>query len=197
MHIGQGPQSMLHEPYPKLWADDDDDDDVELSQSSGCSSHSASRGLRSASLVQALQRFGLPQGETLQPVEPTRRRGRRRKAGTTRIARCLAELEEEEENCIVVVRSVAKLGMQSLEQLHLHLGQFGGVVKVLGSRNHEREPGQGSLRPSGMAFALMADAAGASAVLAYGNEHTVQGGVVKIERFERRPRTGGASGSSL
>mmetsp|Transcript_75552 Transcript_75552/g.179499 ORF Transcript_75552/g.179499 Transcript_75552/m.179499 type:complete len:268 (+) Transcript_75552:117-920(+) len=115
--------------------------------------------------------------------------GRRQRHSKLQIATSLRELQDEDPDCVLVVRRIGKLGFNSLEYVHEHFEQFGRVMKVLGSNRHERDPSDEAsvrLRPSGIAFVLMERAADAAQALSHGTEHLIHNHPAQVRQFQQR-----------
>jgi len=97
----------------------------------------------------------------------------------------------ENPNCVIYARQVQKLGFESAEILRAHFGQYGQVKEVYLSNAHQKvgKPKFAvRVRPSGIAWILMAEQASAAAIFAAGEEHLIDGLAIRIRRFEPRDR---------
>mmetsp|Transcript_1735 Transcript_1735/g.4442 ORF Transcript_1735/g.4442 Transcript_1735/m.4442 type:complete len:238 (-) Transcript_1735:48-761(-) len=127
---------------------------------------------------------------TCRPTEP--QTSRRQRHSKLQIATSLRELQDEDPNCVLVVRRIGKLGFSSLDYVKEHFLRFGPVLKVLGSNQHERDPTDKAsvrLRPSGIAFVLMQNASDAAKAFAQGEDQLIHNHWAQVRRFEQRQPT--------
>jgi hypothetical protein len=111
------------------------------------------------------------------------------------IATHLKDLEDENPDCIIIVRHVQRLGFDSAEILRDHFKRYGPVLKVLLSNRHEKPASMSThcfrLRPSGIALVLMQNPEDVANVLKEGEIQTIHSAEIHIRSFKKkRPEHG-------
>jgi hypothetical protein len=101
------------------------------------------------------------------------------------IATHMKDLEDEDPDCILMIRHVQRLGFDSAEILRVHYNRYGTVVKVLLSNRHEKQA-SARLRPSGIALVLMQNPEDVANVLKVGEVQTIHGVEVHLRVFKRK-----------
>ena len=109
----------------------------------------------------------------------------------------LQVLEEVDEACVLTVRKIHKLGLNSAQVLREHFSQFGEVDRVMllpsrpksvASSAAAMHPsvGVGKVRPASMAFVVMRSRQ--PAIIARLSEiHAIEGHSVQVQKFRRDP----------
>merc|ERR1712099_108463 len=98
--------------------------------------------------------------------------------------------ESDDATCVVALRRIHKLGLNSRHLLSQHFSKYGVVDKVLLSNSHDKSentPFRVRLRPSGLGFLVMQRAEDAEAIFAQGEVQHVGGVPIEARRF--RPRS--------
>jgi hypothetical protein len=107
------------------------------------------------------------------------------------LASLLQVLEEVDEACVLTVRKIHKLGLNSAQILREHFSQYGEIdrVMLLPSRpksNVASAAIHGKVRPASMAFVVMRSRQ--PAIVARLNEiHIIEGHPVQVQKFKRDP----------
>lgn len=195
------PQAIDHVPPPKLvfapafvqpatpsslarvWLADDSD-------ALGTGSDIGNTQQQSLTSDDEASEFAGPGGTETSMVSKKRARRRHQRKGVALIiASQLAKLEEKDPLRVLTVRNISCLGFDSAKVLRVHFEQYGPVEEVLLANAHERSadiPRQTRLRPSGMGFVVMQNAADADRVLQDKEQHVLDGHTVHVRKFERR-----------
>jgi hypothetical protein len=112
----------------------------------------------------------------------------RRRAPQT-LSSSLRLLENENPDCLIIVRRIGKLGFKAARSLKKHYSAYGHVTKVLLAHSTARQYCDSQFtvkrRPSNLGFIQMATADGAQKVLAAGAVQDIEGVSVSVQRFER------------
>jgi hypothetical protein len=112
----------------------------------------------------------------------------RRRAPQT-LSSSLRLLENENPDCLIIVRRIGKLGFKAARSLKKHYSAYGHVTKVLLAHSTARQYCDSQFtvkrRPSNLGFIQMATADGAQKVLAAGAVQEIEGVSVSVQRFER------------
>ncbi|KAF4728038.1 hypothetical protein FOZ63_014715, partial [Perkinsus olseni] len=103
----------------------------------------------------------------------------------------LQELDEEDENCISIVRRIHKFGFKSPVFLREYFEEYGQVRKVLVAHSRQLQPGPNDTtrtrsRPASLGFVLMADSESVQRILADGPVHMVADVEITVHPFENR-----------
>jgi len=102
----------------------------------------------------------------------------------------LQALQDKDPQCVLIVRKINRLGFESPNVLSAHFSSYGQVEHVFVAHSHVRCQNRGvlaaRLRPSGLGFLVMALKEDAEKIMQDGDEHTVQGVSIKVQRFEKR-----------
>jgi hypothetical protein len=118
----------------------------------------------------------------------TRGMASRRRAPQT-LSSSLRSLENEDPECLLIVRRIGKLGFKAARALKKHYSAYGPVMKVLLAHSTARQYCDQQImvkrRPSNLGFIQMASADGANKILAAGTIQEVEGVSVTVQRFER------------
>ncbi|EER17881.1 hypothetical protein Pmar_PMAR027596 [Perkinsus marinus ATCC 50983] len=90
----------------------------------------------------------------------------------------LQELDEEDENCIFIVRRIHKFGFKSPVFLREYFEEYGQVRKVLVAHSRQLQPGPNDTtrtrsRPASLGFVLMANSESVQRILADGPAHMI------------------------
>jgi len=102
----------------------------------------------------------------------------------------LRDLSDLEPSCVLMVRKINRLGLESPSSLEAYFSKFGTVEKVMVSHSRAKSifgRGAARVRPAGLGFLKMATAEEVKAVLAAGAEHEVEGVIISAHPFESRP----------
>lgn len=107
----------------------------------------------------------------------------------------LSALEEEQPECVFIVRKINKLGFESSDALTKYFSGFGDVkgVHVLHARTKKSTGAPDKptkQRPSSLGFVVMTTPEEAARILQEGPEHTVQGFPVTVQAFEKHEDPG-------
>jgi len=109
----------------------------------------------------------------------------------------LQVLEEVDEACVLTVRKIHKLGLNSAQVLREHFSQFGEVDRVMllpsrpksvasSAAGLNASVGVGKVRPASMAFVVMRSRQ--PAIIARLSEiHAIEGHSVQVQKFRRDP----------
>jgi len=109
----------------------------------------------------------------------------------------LQVLDEVDENCVLTVRKIHKLGLNSAQVLREHFSQYGEVDRVMllpsrpksvasSASGYHSPLGVGKVRPASMAFVVMRSRQ--PAIIARLIEiHTIEGHPVQVQKFRRDP----------
>lgn len=98
----------------------------------------------------------------------------------------LQELQTKDPACVLVVRRINRFGFNSAAVLRQHFAQHGPIDAVLVAHSQVRCVNRRSavrLRPSGLGFVVMANAADAKVVLQGGEEHSIRGHVIRVHGY--------------
>jgi len=102
-------------------------------------------------------------------------------------------LSKEDPDTLFIVRRINKLGFKAARKIRQHFSQYGHVVRVLVAHSTVRQTGdpvcQWRRRPSSLGFVHMAQAAAVRRVLLGGEEHEVDGCLIRVQQFERQNQT--------
>jgi hypothetical protein len=132
-------------------------------------------------------------GKSPKPSQPAKAAGgdansSRRRAPQT-LSTSLRLLEDENADCVLIVRRISKLGFKATRSLKQHFASYGQVVKVLLAHSTARQYNDQQFhikrRPSNLGFVQMATNEAAQAILAQGSSHEIEGVSVSVQRFER------------
>ena len=106
---------------------------------------------------------------------------------TYNLAGLLSILDEHDENLVITVRKIHRLGFKSARALRKHFQQFGNVEKVLllPSRPKSSDPDL-KPRPASMGFIVMSSVEAANSALSSKDTHLIQGWPVFVQKFVRR-----------
>lgn len=99
----------------------------------------------------------------------------------------LRELSSLDPKCVLLVRKISKLGLNSPQLLEIHFSQFGPVQRVLISHSIEKPVGrrlQPRFRPAALGFIAMSNAEDAAAALQRGGEHVVLGMTIAVGTYK-------------
>lgn len=129
----------------------------------------------------------LTSGQTTSWKVPTRNAGR--KVGTPGITlrENLLQVSSFDPECVILVRKINRLGLNSPQLLEIYFSQFGPVERVLIShsidkpnekRRHPR------WRPAGLGFIAMRNAQDAAAAIGHASEHIVLGVHIVVAPYE-------------
>lgn len=129
----------------------------------------------------------LTSGQTTSWKMPTRNAGR--KVGTPGITLRdnLLQLSSFDPECVILVRKINRLGLNSPQLLEIYFSRFGPVERVLIShsidkpnekRRHPR------WRPAGLGFIAMRNAQDAAAAIGHASEHIVLGVHIVVAPYE-------------
>jgi hypothetical protein len=113
----------------------------------------------------------------------------------------LQVLDEVDEACVLTVRKIHKLGLNSAQTLREHFSQYGEVDRVMLLPSRPKSVacsavgiqvslsgGVGKIRPASMAFVVMRSRQ--PAIVARLNEiHCIEGHPVQVQKFRRDPLT--------
>jgi hypothetical protein len=98
-------------------------------------------------------------------------------------------LENEDADCLLIVRRIGKLGFKATRSLKNHFKEYGPVVKVLLAHSTARQycdqQFQVKRRPSNLGFIQMGTAEATRKVLEAGPSQEIEGVQVCVQRFER------------
>ena len=99
----------------------------------------------------------------------------------------LQVLEEVDESCVLTVRKIHKIGLNSACLLREHFSQFGEVDRVLLLPSRPKSTGVAhKVRPASMAFVVMRSRQ--PAIIARLHEiHSIDGSQVQVQKFKRDP----------
>jgi len=108
-----------------------------------------------------------------------------------KIMQCLEGVNQE---CVLIIRKMKKLGFDSPGILRMHFGKFGSVETVYVSHSHL----QGRMRPASLGFVVMDSKESVSKSLASGYVHVMHDVPIYVdafEQFERREPVQAAAGN--
>lgn len=125
------------------------------------------------------------------PTTRTQSQGSQRPAALSAIASLLEDLQGVAQERVVKFRKVHRLGSGGLAAIRVHCEAFGRVDDVLALL----PPQVRRVRPSTLAFVVMADSRAAASVLAAGQWQVVSGQDLVVEAYEHRENGGGSDGS--
>jgi hypothetical protein len=99
-------------------------------------------------------------------------------------------LDEVDEACVLTVRKIHKLGLNSAQALREHFSQYGEIDRVLllpsRPKSNVANAANGKVRPASMAFVVMRSRQ--PAIIARLNEiHILEGHPVQVQKFKRDP----------
>jgi len=99
----------------------------------------------------------------------------------------LRDLQDEDPDCILLIREIQRLGFGPQASLTRHFGQFGPVKQVLVARSATAARRRSRIRPAGLGFVVMDSAAAASSALDCGERQVIAGTTieVRVRRFKR------------
>jgi len=100
-------------------------------------------------------------------------------------------LSKEDSSTLFVVRCINKLGFKAAQKLKAHFAWYGHVVRVLVAHSTLKQTGNPQLnllrrRPSSLGFIHMARAEAVRQVLLRGEEHEVDGCMIRVQQFQRQ-----------
>lgn len=102
----------------------------------------------------------------------------------------LQMLSNEDPSCLFIVRRINKLRFKAARKLKQHFSSYGSVVRVLVAHSTVHQHGDPQShtrrRPSSLGFVHMASPDAVIKVLAVGTEHSVDGSLIRVQRFERQ-----------
>ncbi|EER04170.1 hypothetical protein Pmar_PMAR019587 [Perkinsus marinus ATCC 50983] len=103
----------------------------------------------------------------------------------------LQELDEEDENCIFIVRRIHKFGFKSPVFLREYFEGYGQVCKVLVAHSRQLQPGPHDTtrtrsRPASLGFVLMGASESVQRILADGPTHKIADVEITVHHFENR-----------
>lgn len=101
----------------------------------------------------------------------------------------LRDLSLMNPSCVLMVRKINRLGLDSCKLLEAYFSKFGTVDRMMVSHSRARSIfGKGAcrVRPAGLGFLIMAKAEDVEAILAIGTEHEVEGVSISTHPFESR-----------
>jgi len=100
----------------------------------------------------------------------------------------LQALQTMDPECVLTVRNINRLGLNSPSMLKVHFSSYGSVVHVFVAYSHVRPMFSSSfrVRPSNLGFLVMAVKEDAAKIMQDGTEHTVSGVDIKVQRYEKR-----------
>jgi len=142
-----------------------------------------------ADVISRVDRVAANLSTPAQSSGPRFRRPARVRVSQMTLASSLASMEDKDPECIIYVRQIQKLGLDSSEILRKHYEQYGEVDDILLSNAHEklgRTPFRVRLRPSGIGMVLMKRREDAQAAVAAGELQTVNNVTIRVRRFEAR-----------
>jgi hypothetical protein len=120
--------------------------------------------------------------------------GRRRTPQT--LSTSLQILEEEDPECLLIVRRISKLGFKATRALKKHFSAYGSVGKVLLAHSTARQYCDQQFhvkrRPSNLGFVQMSSAEAVQKVLALGSSQEIEGVTVCVQKFEKHGTSEGA-----
>lgn len=105
----------------------------------------------------------------------------------------LRDLSLLDPSCVLMVRKINRLGIESPKLLEAYFSKFGTVDRVMVSHSRAKSifgRGAARVRPAGLGFLVMTKAEEVEAVLAAGPEHDVEGVSISAHPFESRPIDG-------
>jgi hypothetical protein len=124
----------------------------------------------------------------------------RRRAPQT-LSTSLRILEEEDADCLLIVRRISKLGFKATRSLKQHFSSYGPVVKVLLAHSSARQYNDQQMhvkrRPSNLGFVQMATREATKLILAHGPLHDIEGVEVSVQRFEHHEEMGMQAASEI
>lgn len=117
--------------------------------------------------------------------------GGRQVSAPQTLSSSLQLLSGEDADCLFIVRRINKLGFKASRTLKRHFGDYGQVVRVLVAHSTVRQSGdpqqsQSRRRPSSLGFVQMAAADAVAKILAVGEDHCIEGSMIRVQRFERK-----------
>lgn len=101
----------------------------------------------------------------------------------------LHTLERVDQDRVLIVRKIKKLGFNSMSTLRAHFEQFGLVQQILVSHSHL----QSRVRPASLGFVVMDSIVASKAALAVGSEQVVRDHTIFVGAFEQLDRKEQAS----
>lgn len=129
------------------------------------------------------------QERTFSNNRPALGRWAKRKCGPLNIATQLVALEGEDDDTVIVLRKIHKLGFDSADVLTRHYSAFGSVAKVLLSSTNEKLQRGMRSRPAGIGFVVFERSEDALAALAAGECQTVAGISIVVRPFAKAAST--------
>lgn len=99
----------------------------------------------------------------------------------------LRDLSDIDNNRVVMVRKINRLGLESASPLKSHFSQFGSVERVMAAPARAKAQfGQAKtrLRPATMGFVVMSTAEQANAAFKFGAEHMLDGCTIVVSPFQ-------------
>lgn len=101
-----------------------------------------------------------------------------------RMQEILHTLENVEQQRVLIVRKIKKLGFHSARSIRVHFEQYGGVDNVYVSHSHL----ESRSRPAGLGFVVMNSKPNALRALAGGVEQEIHGFTIFVGPFEQLER---------
>uniref|UniRef100_A0A6T1A7T4 RRM domain-containing protein n=1 Tax=Alexandrium monilatum TaxID=311494 RepID=A0A6T1A7T4_9DINO len=113
-------------------------------------------------------------------------------AGQT-LSMVLMQLQDEDPRCMFITRQISRMGFRSQTLLRKHYSKYGQVNRVFAVnskvkpfRNASSEP---RVRSGSLGFVVMASPEVVDQILALGKEQTVAGFHIRVEPFEKTPKS--------
>jgi len=102
------------------------------------------------------------------------------------LSKQLRDLSEMDNKCVLMVRKINRLGLNSGPPLQEHFSKFGSVDRVMVTPTRSKvQYGQSArVRPAPLGFVVMSKPEEVAAILAHGAEHVVQGQSIGVFPFE-------------
>merc|ERR1719487_288001 len=98
----------------------------------------------------------------------------------------LRDLAEMDNACVLMVRKINRLGLNSAAPLKEYFSRFGAVARVMVAPTRSKAQfGQAKarVRPAPLGFVVMSKSDDANAILAHGAEHIVDGQTIGVFPF--------------
>lgn len=106
-------------------------------------------------------------------------------ADTLEQSRRSRHMDDEDANCVMVVRKLRKLGLRAQDILQKYCSQYGEVVSVVVAASKVKGGhGEARSRPGSLGYVVMKNAGAVDKILAAGDEPTLANVSIKIQRFE-------------
>jgi len=103
------------------------------------------------------------------------------------LSKQLRDLSEMDNKCVLMVRKINRLGLNSGPPLQEHFSKFGSVHRVMVTPTRSKaQYGQASarVRPAPLGFVVMSKPEEVAAILAHGADHVVEGQSIGVFPFE-------------